>query len=73
MAKICHKENTVTLTCCYECSSIVGGAGDGCTLWVSIDELEGNIGVPRLLFINCLICLSFSFDVFILDHNFLVS
>ncbi len=90
MAKICHKENVVTLTYCYECSSIVGGDFDGCMLWVTIDEL-GDIGHWWLHFMgyywwiggwywssetfihNCLICLSFSFDVLILDHNFLVS
>ncbi len=44
MAKICHKENVVTLTDCYECSSIVGGDFDGCTLWVTIDELDGDSG-----------------------------
>jgi hypothetical protein len=28
----------------YECSSIVGGNIDGCTLWVTtIDKLEGDI------------------------------
>jgi hypothetical protein len=54
MAKIYHKENVVTLTYCYECSSIVGsdfecssivgGDFDGCTIWVTIDELDGDSG-----------------------------